>query len=244
MPLRDHFRSPLDDETSWEGFHGQWPAMIVIDLARRLPPGYVASPRVHLGAFVEIDVATYERQSADVPSGGREQGGGVATAVWTPPDATLAVAADLPAQDEYEVRVYDLRRGRRLVAAVEIVSPANKDRPEHRRAFVAKCAALLQERVSVVLVDLVTTRHFNLYRDLLELMGQRDPSLEPGAPALYAAACRATHKDRQWLVETWFHPLTVSQPLPTLPLWLNDDLAIPLELESSYEETCQVLRLA
>ena len=71
MPLRDHFRSPLDDETSWEGFHGQWPAMIVIDLARRLPPGYVASPRVHLGAFVEIDVATYERQSADVPSGSR-----------------------------------------------------------------------------------------------------------------------------------------------------------------------------
>ena len=58
-----------------------------------------------------------------------------------------------------------------------------------------------------------------------------------------AAACRATRKDRQWLVETWFHPLTVSQPLPTLPLWLSDDLAIPLELESSYEETCQVLRL-
>ncbi len=23
MPLRDHFRPPLDDLTSWEGFHGQ-----------------------------------------------------------------------------------------------------------------------------------------------------------------------------------------------------------------------------
>jgi hypothetical protein len=35
------------------------------------------------------------------------------------------------------------------VAAIEIVSPANKDRPEHRRKFVAKCAALLQQGVSV-----------------------------------------------------------------------------------------------
>ena len=87
-----------------------------------------------------------------------DNGGGVATAVWAPPRPTLAVATDLPALDEYEVRVYDTKIGRRLVAAVEIVSPANKDRPEHRRAFVAKCAALLQNRVCVAIVDLVTTR--------------------------------------------------------------------------------------
>ena len=69
---------------------------------------------------------------------------------------------DLPAPAEYEVRVYDSKSGHRLVAAVEIVSPSNKDRPEHRRAFVAKCAALLQERVCVAIVDLVTSRPFNL----------------------------------------------------------------------------------
>ena len=50
------------------------------------------------------------------------------------------------------------------------VDPAgSKHRPEPRRAFVAKCAALLQRQVSVALVDLVTTRRFNLYVDLLEL---------------------------------------------------------------------------
>jgi hypothetical protein len=37
--------------------------------------------------------------------------------------------------------------------------------------------------------------------------------------------------------------LALGQPLPTLPLWLADDLAIPLELEPSYEETCRVLRI-
>src|SRR5206468_11229196 len=99
-------------------------------------------------------------------------------AVWAPPRPTLAVATDLPAQDVYEVLVYDEKRHCRLVAAVEIVSPANKDRPEHRRAFVAKCAGLLRERVSVVIVDVVTTRTPNLYVELLELLDRADPSQE------------------------------------------------------------------
>ena len=163
--------------------------------------------------------------------------------MWAPPRPTFAVVTDLPDQDEYEVRVFDTRRHRRLVAAVEIVSPANKDRPENRRAFVTKCAALLQQRVSVAIVDLVTTRQFNLYGDLLELIGQADPALAPEPPPLYAAACRWTRRDEAWHFETWTHPLALGQPLPTLPLWLADDFAVPLELEASYEETCRILRL-
>ncbi len=245
MPLRDHFRSPLDDLTAWEGFHGGWPMIIVQALSRRLPPRYVAAPRVHSGASVEIDVATYEKDEGDSPSEAPDDrnGGAVATAVWAPALPALAVATDLPASDEYEVRVYDTRRGRRLVAAVEIVSPANKDRSEHRRAFVAKCAALLQERVSVTILDLVTTRNFNLYGELLELVGRADPSLAPEPPPLYAVACRTTKQGDAWLLEAWPHALTLGQPLPTLPLWLADNFAVPLELEASYEETCRALRI-
>ncbi len=245
MPLRDHFRPPLDDLTSWEGFHGQWPAMIVQALARKLPRRYVAAPRVHSGSYVEIDVATYDKDAPDSPAleADSGNGGGVATAVWAPARPTLALATDLPDLDEYEVLVYDSKRGRRLVAAVEIVSPANKDRPEHRRTFVAKCAALLQKLVSVTIIDLVTTRNFNLYRDLLELIGLADPSLEPEPPPLYAVACRGTKQGDTWLLETWAHALTLGQPLPTLPLWLADNLAVPLELEQCYEETCRVLRI-
>ena len=245
MPLRDHFRPPLDDKTSWEGFHGQWPAMIVMALNRKLPPRYAAEPRVHLGASFEIDVTAYDTDEPAVFVSGTGAGeGGVATATWAPPRPTFNFVTDLPDQDEYEVRVYDTKRHRRLVAAVEIVSPANKDRPENRRAFVTKCAALLQQRVSVAIVDLVTTRSFNLYGDLLELIGQADPALAPEPPALYAAACRWTHPDEAWRFEAWTHPLALGQPLPTLPLWLADHFAVPLELEASYEETCRVLRLA
>jgi hypothetical protein len=195
MPLRDHFRPPLDHVKSWEELLGQWPAMIVIALVRRLPPRYVAGPRIHLGV------------------------------------------------SEYEVRVYYTKHHRRLVAAVEIVSPANKDRPEARRAFVAKCATLLQQDVSVAIVDLVTTGQFNLYGDLLDQLGHADPALAPDPPPLYAAAIRWRRGADSWRLETWAHPLTVGQPLPNLPLWLADNLAVPLELETSYEEACRILRI-
>jgi hypothetical protein len=195
MPLRDHFRAPLDDLTSWEGFHGQWPAMIVLALARQLPCRYITAPRLQTSV------------------------------------------------NGYEVCVHDNERGRRLVAAVEIVSPANKDRPEHRRAFVAKCVALLEQLVSVTIIDLVTTRNFNLFRELLDMTGQAVQFWESDPPPLYAVACRGTKKDDSWLLETWAHTLTLGQPLPTLPLWLADNLSVPLELEASYEATCQALRI-
>ncbi|HKI35312.1 MAG TPA: DUF4058 family protein [Gemmataceae bacterium] len=245
MPLRDHFRPPVDDLTSWEGFHGQWPAMLVIALNRKLPRRYVASPRVHFGDSSEIDVATFDEEDDRLSAVGESSGngGGVATAVWAPPKPTLAAPTDFPSQDVYEVRVFDQKRGRRLVAAVEIVSPANKDRPEHRAAFVAKCAALLQAQVSVVIIDLVTTRKFNLYGDLVDLMGLTDPFVAPDPPSLYAVACRGTRGDDSWLIETWAYALVVGRSLPTMPLWLADNFALPLELEANYEETCRILRI-
>ena len=156
MPLRDHFHPPLTSVASWEELHGQWPAVIVQQLRKHLPSGYVSAPRVHAGAQVEIDVAAYEKHEAPATFGNSDRDGGVATAVWAPPVPSVAVETDLPEDDEYEVRIYDAERGRTLVAAIEIVSPANKDRPEKRNVFVAKCAALLRNGVAVSIVDLVT----------------------------------------------------------------------------------------
>jgi hypothetical protein len=245
MPLRDHFHPPLADRRKWEAVHTSWPTMIVVDLSRRLPVGYVAEAGVHQGSSIEVDVAAYEDEVSLSGAPRDENGGGtaVATAVWAPPMPTLSFATDWPAQDAYEVRVYDARSGFRRVAAIEIVSPANKDRPETRRAFVAKCAALLQERVCVGIVDLVSHRAANLYHELLEFLGEPDPAAPDEAIALYAATNRATKRDADWRIESWMQPLSIGWPLPTLPLWLADDLAVPLDLEASYEETCRVLRL-
>lgn len=243
MPLRDHFRPPISKASSWEGFHGMWPAMIVQRLVPQLPDGFTAEPRVHLGSYFEIDVSAYKDQEPRPEFGADKVAGGVATATWAPPEPTLIVDTDLTDQYEYEVKVYDQSRGRVLVAAVELVSPANKDRPENRRAFVTKCAALLQQDVCVAIVDLVTTRSFNLYAELLAHLGRSDPAFLPEPPNVYAATCRGRKVESRSRLETWAWPLSVGQPLPTLPLWLSENLAVSLELEASYEETCRVLRI-
>jgi hypothetical protein len=43
--------------------------------------------------------------------------------------------------------------------------------------------------------------------------------------------------------DNWYHALAIGQPLPTLPIWLNETLAISLDLESSYEETFRGLKI-
>jgi hypothetical protein len=133
MPLPDHFRPPVWTQASWEGFHGGWPMTMVQHLSRELPPEFTAEPRVHLGSYFEVDVCAYEPdEKGPAASASPNESGGVATATWSPPEPTLAVDAERGEQYEYEVLVYDQSRGRRLVAAVEIVSPGNKDRPENR----------------------------------------------------------------------------------------------------------------
>lgn len=240
MPLRDHFRPPLSEQASWEELHGQWPATLVQHLRKVLPEGYVAGPKVHLGAMIEVDVVAYEKDASEGFRGSGD-GGGTATAVWAPPRPTLTVETELPDYDEYEVRVYDARRGRQLVAAIELVSPANKDRPEHRNAFLGKCAALLQKGVAVSIVDLVTTRQANLYAELLRFLGQADATLGDEPPALYAASCRWLHREKRSRLEAWSYPLALGQPLPTLPLWLAETRVVPLDLDISYEQACRDL---
>lgn len=192
---------------------------------------------------MEIDVATFDQEDGTGSYVQAGEGSGAA-AVWAPAEPTMAIETELAAFDEYEVRVYDARHGRRLVAAIEIVSPANKDRPESRAQFVAKCAALLRRRVSVVLIDVVTVRDFNLYDELLEWIGEQDQALGDIPPAAYAVSCCWRPRGASRWLETWNHPLTVGRPLPILPLWLSDDLAIPFDLEASYEQTCRDLRIA
>lgn len=243
MPLRDHFRPPVSSRHSWEGFHAQWPAMLVQRLSPVLPSGFTAEPRVHLGRYFELDIGGFEGEEP-LP-GAPPSPGATAPAPYTAPHPTVTIEADLAEQYEYEVLVFDEERGRSLVAAVEFVSPANKDRPEHRQAFVAKCAALIQKGICVSVVDVVTVRQFNLYTDLLSLIGKEDPSLGPEQPHLYAVTIRGrTGAGSRSLLDAWFYPLTPGQPLPPLPLWLSADSSVSLDLEASYEDTCRVLRIA
>jgi hypothetical protein len=236
MPLRDHFHLPLRGLCTWDSFQSGWTNEIVRHLNKSLPSEYVARPNVKLGVDVEADVGTLERTGQR----GLDNGGGVATAVWAPPTPTISIAVDFQHLDVFEVQVHR-EGGLELVAAIELVSPRNKDRPSARSHFVTKCLAYLQAGVSVVIVDVVTARRESLYELLLEQFGSAD---EAGAAGeLYAAALRTIPPDAPHHLEGWVNPLAIGSPLPTLPLWLEDELAVPLNLEATYETTFVELRV-
>jgi hypothetical protein len=236
MPLRDHFHLPLRGRCAWESFHSGWTNEMMRQLNITLPSGYVARPNVKLGVDVEADVGTLEQSGHESAF----EGGGVATAVWAPPTPTLSVAVDFNQLDVFEVQVHR-EGGLEMVAAIELVSPRNKDRPTARRNFAAKCAAYLQAGVSVIVVDVVTGRRENLYAILLEQLALAQNDNEPSD--LYAVACRTVPPDEPSRLETWVAPLAVGSSLPTMPLWLEGDLAVPLALEQSYEATFVALRV-
>lgn len=218
--------------------------VIIQQIRQQLPPGFVAAPRVHLGPYFEIDIAAFEKDDK-TPGIGTSSGGSGATATLAPPRPTWAIETDVPEDDVYEVEIYNVEEERLLVAVIEIVSPANKDRPDKRRAFVGKCGALLRKGVAVSIVDLVTIRHANLYAELMMFIGHPDPTLGPEPPPIYASSCRWTTnaEGTRARLEAWSSPMMVGQPLPSLPLWLTDTQSIVFDLEHSYEQACEDLSI-
>ncbi len=240
MPLLDHFHPPLRGRRHWEGFHGRWAAAIADALnTSLLPEGYFAEFEVHIGQFVEVDVAPLQEGGAGrVGNGG---GTALATRAWSPP----VVLAPLPAvfPDIFEVQVFSESGGPTLVAALELVSPANKDRPEARRTFAAKCAAYLQAGIGLVVVDIVTERRANMHDELVDLLGAGAGFRFPSDSLLYATAYHPIRRDERDQIDWWAEPLAVGQPLPTVPLPVRRLAIFPIDLEATYTEARRVSRL-
>jgi len=239
MPLLDHFHPPLHGPRRWEGFHHSWAAFIAQQLNQdTLPPEYFAESEISLGPELEIDVATMELARP----GDRE----AVTATWSPPRPRIAAKVDFAHLDSYEIRVYqDLGGGAELRAAIELVSPGNKDRKGSRRTFAAKCAGYLQHGIGVVIVDVVTARSANLHAELFDVLEVKSRRASWASPTkLYAVAYKAVTVRKSPRVEAWPEVLTLGKALPVLPLWLALDLCVPVRLESSYLATCRSLRIS
>jgi len=238
MPLRDHFHPPLSERRHWDSFHGAWAEAIALTLNQGLlPPRFFAEARVKLGRLVEIDVGTLEEGAQDTAS---KSGNGVA--LWAPAKPALRTTLPASPPDIFEVQVLDDSEGPRLVAAIELVSPANKDRAAHRSQFAVKCASYLHSQVAVVVIDVVTERRADLHRELLDLM-RVSPDHGPDAFELYSAAYRTLPSEQALVLEAWLESLNVGAHLPTVPLWIRPDLCLPLDLEMTYEAACAARRI-
>jgi hypothetical protein len=238
MPILDHFRAPLYPTHSWESFHMRWAGVIADTLDRTLPERFFAEVHTHLGTQVSADVAEFEK--IQTPQNGNGSGG-VAVQPWAPPAATMVLPFAFP--DDLEVRVLDERDDARLVAVVELVSPRNKDRPEARRAFAAKCAAYLQRGIGVVVADIVTTRQANMHNELIDLLRLEENFRQGDDVFLAALAYRPAHQGGQDQIEVWDVPLQLGGNLPVLPLALRGVGSVPLDLDATYTEVRERCRL-
>jgi hypothetical protein len=222
MPLLDHFHPPLSDSYHWDSFYSNWATRLADGLTNRwLPPEFIAAEQTSRSGL-EIDFAN------------------VPTPTYAPP-AALTMPAVFP--DTFEVRVFSTTGGLTLVAAIELISPGSKDRPEEHRAFAAKCASYLHQGVALIVMDVVTSRKTNLHNETMRLMGSAEEFFLPADVDLYAVAYRPVSREERAEIDLWTAPCAVGQPLPRLPLRLTGDLFVPVDFEAAYQEACRRRRL-
>jgi hypothetical protein len=239
MPLQDHFTPPLSRTHPWRGFHSAWAAALARHLNQGiLPSGYYAIPNVDLDGPIEIDVATLRDQQDHEGTAAEEQ-----TATWMPLQPALTVTLDFPPLEQVEVQVFWDESSPQLKAAVELVSPRNKDRPEARRVFAVKCVNYLHTGSSVVVIDVVTARRANFHAEILRLLELDGLAAWQSPTELYAVAYQATAVEKKRRLQAWPEALAVGSSLPRVPLWLGADVCVPLDLEATYQMTCRDLRI-
>ena len=238
---------PLHDwngrKEEWPGVHDGWAYEIVRFLKPRLPEPYRArlgaAPRmIRLGtgdpdAQVERISEPSALQAEDSEAlAGAESDGAVAT---LEPDAEVAVPVL-----QTDTAVYVSHRGR-LIAAIELVSPRNKDRPSKREATFARYSGYLEDGVHLVLID----AHPSSDRETLADRFSDEFQLgRPRLPAPYAAVYRVGEEaDPGRYLAVWQFPLSVGGTLPVVPVPLTVHRSVMLDLEATYAAACEVAYL-
>ena len=199
-----------------------------------MPEGYFAEPNVQFG--IEIDVATFEElelydnknhHTLNIPD-------------WKPPTPTQTIPFQ-PISEAVEITIFNQEQGPTLAGAIELISPANKDRLANQNAFISKCEAYLQQKLGLIIIDVVTTRTANLHHALLKNRLQSEPLLDE--TALYTVAYRVLADQKTPHLDIWYQTLEIGQPLPIMPLWLPGSICLPVDLNATYELTCREQRI-
>ena len=223
------------DTGIFHDFHTTWVAALRTALNEgRLPSGYYALAEQHAGSVV-AEVLTLHTSPPPLQS-----------PLPLPPDTGGVALAEAPPRVRHRhlltPGVLGRRRslaishvsGHRLVALLEIVSPANKDRSQHLEDFAAKVVSALDAGVHVLVVDLFPpgpSDPHGLHEVIqLRLEGSQDaydlPADEPLTLASYAAGPG---------VEIYLEHLAIGAVVPEMPLFLRPDRYVNVPLETTYQ---------
>ena len=235
MPLHD-----WSELSGWEGVHDIWIVELLRWIKPRLPPDHRAyvgsSPALAIGAGVERpDVAVREWRPEPAPE---RLSPASAQAIEEPaPDEEVATITLDP-----QTAVYVSAHGR-LIAAVELISPRNKDRASARGTYLTRYLSYLQEGAHLLLVDVHPRPYgFSFADALAEELGIRQPPCAAPLANSYRVGEPAPEGGR--FVAIWRRSLAVGEPLPTVPLPLAVGLSIPVNLDETYRRAAADAYLA
>jgi hypothetical protein len=230
----------LVDAGVFHDFHTVWIAHLRSALNEGiLPSGYYALAEQHAGASI-ADVLTLH--AGPTPPTEPPQ-----SAPPMPPDSGGVALADAPPRvrrrQTVEPSIAALRRtlairhvsGHRLIALVEILSPANKDRARHVEAFADKAAEALEAGIHLLVVDLFPPGLHDPHGMHAMIRQRLDGSdagyeLPPGEPLTLAAYAAASPPR----VEVYLEHLAIGAALPPMPLFLRHDRYVNVPLDATY----------
>lgn len=229
MPLHD-----WSELAGWEGVHQVWIVELLYWIKPLLPAGYRAyigtTPTFAVGAPLE------ERPDVSVRDWPQAQG------LVEPAAPPRAAGPDEPSeQPDQEIAVATLHgdkalfveRHGRLIAAVELVSPRNKDRPSACAAYASSYIGYLLKGVNLLLVDVQRRPLRFSFADRIAEEFRLDQA--PCAPPFvisYRVGEPAPNGGH--FLGFWYRPLTVGAPLPSLRLALSVHESVVVDLEQTY----------
>ena len=228
MPIHDWTRV---EAGVFHGFHHRWIGRLAEALTARLGPTYYAEAEQHADTHV-ADVLTLERPTgASGPASPRPPR--LASAA---PVATLRRTSVRRPRPQFKPKHVVIRHvsGHRVVALVEIVSPANKDRRRHAEAFEGKVIEAIRAEVHVAVVDLFPPTRWapnGLPAFSWRRYDRSDVTLPTDQP-LSLGSFRAVRRP-----EAFFEFRGVAEELPALPLYLTPSRWVPLPLADTYDAT-------
>lgn len=229
MPLHD-----WTDERGWDSVHPVWLTYLLEYIQERLPEGYKA----FLGGVPSLTVDV-GRGKSDVSVRQWETGPAAENVArdtdLLEPDLEAAVAFPLAPRSIH----IDLHG--QLVAALEVVSPRNKDRNEAKAAYSNRYLGYLRLGVHLLLVDVLPRpRGFSFADVITSGLGMDVSPLPPPFAAAYRVGeAVPVGENTGALVGLWRRPMEVGQPLPTLPLPLSVRQAVPIDLEETYQRAAK-----
>jgi len=94
-----------------------------------------------------------------------------------------------------------------------------------------------------MVVDIVTDRSGTMHDELADAMGHGAAYPLPGEGDLCAVSYRPARREDRNEIDIWASRFTLGGVLGSLPLALRRGPSVPVDLEATYIETCQRLRI-